>query len=67
MQICSLNSIFTFFEPAVILGMQLLLFSIQYAGHCKIAGSEAPPLACHHLFMSKKVAKDINSKREEDK
>lgn len=55
------------FEPAVILGMQLLLFSIQYAGHYKIAGSEPPHLTCHHLFMSKKVAKDISSKPKEDK
>lgn len=67
MQICSLNSIFTVFEPAVILGMQLLLFSIQYAGHYKIAGSEPPHLTCHQLFMSKKVAKDISSKPKEDK
>lgn len=64
MQICSLNSIFTVFEPAV---MQLLLFSVQYAGHYKIAGSEPPHLTCHHLFMSKKVAKDISSKPKEDK
>ncbi|KAF4791656.1 hypothetical protein TURU_128382 [Turdus rufiventris] len=56
-----------FFEPAVILGMQLLLFSVQYAGHYKIAGSEPPHLTCHHLFMSKKVAKDISSKLKEDK
>lgn len=67
MQICSLNYIFTVFEPAVIPGVQLPLFPVQYAGHHKIAGSEAPPLACHHLFMSKKVAKDISSKTEEDK